>query len=52
MLYRPGYKLGNKLGRLLICYGVEEKDTLGKMLSNPQTLKREFCCRTSAREQG
>lgn len=44
VLYKPG--------RLLICYGVEEKDKLDIMLSNPQQLKREWCCYNSAREQG
>lgn len=44
VLYKPG--------KLLICYGVEEKDKLDTMLSNPQQLKREFCCCTSARKQG
>lgn len=41
VLYKPG--------RLLICYGVEEKDKLDTMLSNPQQLKREFCKRNLAR---
>lgn len=43
VLYKPG--------RLLICYGVEEKDKLDIMLSNPQQLKRELCYYNSAREQ-
>lgn len=44
VLYKPG--------KLLICYGVEEKDKLETMLSNPQQLKREFYCRNFARCNG
>lgn len=44
VLYKPG--------RLLICYGVEEKDKLDIMLSNPQQLKRESYYYNSAKEQG
>lgn len=44
VLYKPE--------RLLICYGVEEKDKLDIMLSNPQQLKREFYYYNPAREQG